>query len=342
MLASGLKKLNNLPMPRSVGKRFRFITIIYWLLLLYIVAALVWWFVSLEKQNQNLTNLRLSELNSQKAVLDPKKFAEQHFKIDNDSKRNTEKYIAEGVTFLILILIGAFFVYRAVRRQFKMQHQQQNFMMAITHELKTPISVAMLNLETLQKYQLDTEKQKKLIRMTLQETARLDTLINNILVSSQLEGGGYVFSKEDLDFSSLFKDCIREAKTRYPERTFIENIEPEIEIAGDPLLLQLLISNLIENAVKYSPKEKPIICKLHKSGNDVVMNIIDEGIGVADSEKTKIFEKFYRTGNESTRKTQGTGLGLYLCSKIAGDHNADISVTNNIPSGTNFAIHFHL
>ena len=329
-------------MPRSVGKRFRFITIIYWLLLLYIVAALVWWFVSLEKQNQNLTNLRLSELNSQKAVLDPKKFAEQHFKIDNDSKRNTEKYIAEGVTFLILILIGAFFVYRAVRRQFKMQHQQQNFMMAITHELKTPISVAMLNLETLQKYQLDTEKQKKLIRMTLQETARLDTLINNILVSSQLEGGGYVFSKEDLDFSSLFKDCIREAKTRYPERTFIENIEPEIEIAGDPLLLQLLISNLIENAVKYSPKEKPIICKLHKSGNDVVMNIIDEGIGVADSEKTKIFEKFYRTGNESTRKTQGTGLGLYLCSKIAGDHNADISVTNNIPSGTNFAIHFHL
>ncbi|HEX6171814.1 MAG TPA: HAMP domain-containing sensor histidine kinase [Chitinophagaceae bacterium] len=329
-------------MPRSVGKRFTFITIIYWLLLLYIVAALVWWFVSLEKQNQDLTNLRLSELNSQKAVLDPKKFTELHFKIDDDSKRNTNKYIAEGVTFLILILIGAFFVYRSVRRQFRMQYQQQNFMMAITHELKTPISVAMLNLETLQKYQLDAEKQKKLIRMTLQETARLDTLINNILVSSQLEGGGYVFSKEELDFSSLFKDCIRDAKTRYPERMFIENIEPEIEIAGDPLLLQLLISNLIENAVKYSPKEKPITCKLSKSGNEITMNIIDEGIGIADSEKTKIFEKFYRTGNESTRKTQGTGLGLYLCSKIAGDHNADISVTNNIPSGTNFAIHFHL
>jgi len=329
-------------MPRSAGKRFRFITVVYWLLLLYIVAALVWWFMSLEKQNQNLTELRLSELNSQKATLDPKKFAEENFKIENDSKRNTEKYIAEGVTFLILIFVGAFFVYRSVRKQFRVQLQQQNFMMAITHELKTPISVAMLNLETLQKYQLDAEKQKKLIRMTLQETSRLDTLINNILVSSQLEGGGYVFSNEELDFSSLFKDCIRDAKTRYPERSFIENIEPEIEIAGDPLLLQLLISNLIENAVKYSPKEKPIICKLNRSGKDVLMNIIDEGIGIADSEKTKIFEKFYRTGNESTRKTQGTGLGLYLCSKIAGDHNADISVTNNIPSGTNFVIHFHI
>ena len=329
-------------MPRSAGKRFRYITVVYWLLLLYIVAALVWWFMSLEKQNQNLTNLRLSELNSQKATLDPKKFAEENFKIEDDSKRNTEKYIAEGVTFLILIFVGAFFVYRSTSKQFRVQLQQQNFMMAITHELKTPISVAMLNLETLQKYQLDAEKQKKLIRMTLQETSRLDTLINNILVSSQLEGGGYVFSKEELDFSSLFKDCIRDAKTRYPERNFIENIEPEIEIAGDPLLLQLLISNLIENAVKYSSKEKPIICKLNRSGKDVLMNIIDEGIGIADTEKTKIFEKFYRTGNESTRKTQGTGLGLYLCSKIAGDHNADISVTNNIPSGTNFAIHFHI
>ena len=329
-------------MPRSAGKRFRYIIVVYWLLLLYIVAALVWWFVSLERQNQDLTNLRLSELNSQKATLDPKKFAEENFKIEDDSKRNTDKYIAEGVTFLILIFVGAFFVYRSTSKQFRVQQQQQNFMMAITHELKTPISVAILNLETLQKYQLDVEKQKKLIRMTLQETSRLDTLINNILVSSQLEGGGYVSSKEELDFSSLFKDCIKEAKTRYPEGNFIENIEPEIEIAGDPLLLQLLISNLIENAVKYSPKEKPIICKLNRSGKDVLMNIIDEGIGIADTEKTKIFEKFYRTGNESTRKTQGTGLGLYLCKKIAGDHNADISVTNNIPSGTNFAIHFHI
>jgi signal transduction histidine kinase len=215
-------------------------------------------------------------------------------------------------------------------------------MMAITHELKTPISVAKLNLETLQKYHLDEEKQKKLLRMTLQETSRLDTLINNILVSSQLEGGGYINSKEELDFSSLLKDCIKLAKSRYSERTFIENIEDEIEIAGDPLLLQLMISNLIENAVKYSPKEKPITCNLSKTNNKVVLNIIDEGIGIADTEKSKIFEKFYRTGNESTRKAQGTGLGLYLCRKIAEDHNADISVTNNVPSGSNFVIHFRL
>lgn len=329
-------------MPRSASKGFRLITIIYWLLLLYIVAALVWWFITLEKQNQYLTSLRYAELETQKNSLTDTEFRSRQDAIRMSSKRNTTKYIAEGITFLILILIGAFFVYRAVRRQFRMQNQQQNFMMAITHELKTPISVAKLNLETLQKYQLDEEKQKKIIRMTLQETSRLDTLINNILVSSQLEGGGYVSSKEELDFSSLVKDCIRETKSRYPERTFIEEIQLEIEIAGDPLLLQLMISNLLENAIKYSPKDKFITCRLAKKGDSVVLNIIDEGIGVKDEEKSKIFEKFYRTGNESTRKTQGTGLGLYLCRKIAEYHNADITVTNSDPAGTNFAIHFHI
>ena len=329
-------------MPGTAGKKFRVITIIYWLLLSYIVEALVWWFITLEKQNQLLTGLRYIELASKKDHYSLEEYTQKRSAIEAVEGRNSLKYIAEGITFLILILIGAFFVYRSVRRQFRMQQQQQNFMMAITHELKTPISVAKLNLETLQKYNLDVEKQQKLIRMTLQETSRLDTLINNILVSSQLEGGGYISSKEELDFSSLFKDCVREAKSRYPERVFIEDIEPEIEISGDPLLLQLMISNLVENAIKYSSKEKPVICKLGRAGKEVIMNIIDEGIGIHDTEKTKIFQKFYRTGNEATRKTQGTGLGLYLCRKIAEDHNADISVTNNVPSGSNFAIHFQL
>jgi two-component system, OmpR family, sensor histidine kinase CiaH len=326
----------------SARKKFQLITIIYWLLLLYIVAALVWWFISLEKQNIQITDLRYEKVQSQSDSLALKQLENGLFEIDRDAKRNTGKYIAEGVTFLILILVGAAFVYRAVRRQFRLQQQQQNFMMAVTHELKTPISVARLNLETLQKYQLEKDKQQKLIKMTLQETGRLNTLINNILVSSQLDGGGYVSTKEELDFSSLVNDCIKEARSRYPERIFIDDITSEIEISGDQLLLQLMISNLVENAVKYSSKEKPVTCRLEKSERNVVLNIIDEGVGITDIEKNKIFEKFYRIGNEATRKTQGTGLGLYLCRKIATDHNADISVTNNLPAGSNFAIRFRI
>jgi signal transduction histidine kinase len=270
-------------------------------------------------------------------------YKNEYAKIENAYKRKNIQYLGEGVTFLLLILVGAAFVYRSARRQFKQQQQQQNFMMAVTHELKTPISVARLNLETLQKYSLDPEKQKKLIRMTLQETERLNSLTNNILLSSQLEAGGYTTTKEDLDLSDLLKDCVQNFQNRYPERVFTYNAEPDIDIKGDTLLLQLLINNLLENAVKYSPKEKPVHCSLkNKDDRFAELSITDEGQGIPDEEKEKIFQRFYRIGNELTRKTQGTGLGLYLCKIIARYHNADISVTNNQPSGSNFTVTFYL
>ncbi|MBK9380875.1 MAG: two-component sensor histidine kinase [Chitinophagaceae bacterium] len=329
-------------MPDESRKRLRRTTIIYWTLLLYIIAALVWWFISLEKQNQQIAKQRYINLSSQTDSLTTLRLAEKLDTINDETNRNTGKYIAEGITFLILILIGAAFVYRSVRRQFRLQQQQQNFMMAVTHELKTPIAVARLNLETLQKYNLDPEKQKKLIRTTLDETTRLNFLTNNILISSQLEGDRYKSDKEELDLSMLLKDCVQDFKKRFPDRQFAENIEADADVKGDPLLLQILINNLLENAIKYSSKEGLIKAVLKKTDTGIKLQIIDEGHGIPDEEKKKVFTKFYRIGNEATRKAQGTGLGLYLCQKIARDHKADILVTNNEPKGSNFAVIFKL
>jgi signal transduction histidine kinase len=322
-------------------RRIRLATTIYWLLLFYIVAALVWWFISLEKQNRQMTNFKISQLN---AAIDsshnPELYDNALSKIQQEHSRNFVKYISEGTTFLLLILIGAAFVYRSVRRHFLLQQQQQNFMMAVTHELKTPISVARLNLETLQKHHLDIDKQRKLLRMTLEETERLNSLTNNILISSQLEGGGYATSKEELDLSDLLKDCMHNFTQRYPERKFVESIENDTDVNGDPLLLQLLINNLLENAIKYSPKEKPITCMLSQHSGKIELQIVDEGPGVPDTEKKNVFRKFYRLGDETTRKTQGTGLGLYLCKKIAEYHDAEISVKDNLSGGSSFTVSF--
>jgi signal transduction histidine kinase len=329
-------------MPDRNRKGIKFATTIYWLLLFYIVAALIWWFISLEKQNREMTDFKINHLN---ATVDrtqyPGLYNETLKKIEGDFERNHIKYISEGSTFLVLILVGAAFVYRSVRKQFFLHQQQQNFVMAVTHELKTPISVARLNLETLQKYNLDPDKQKKLLRMTLEETERLNTLTNNILISSQLEGGGYTTSKEELDLSDLFKDCIKNFMHRNPERKFTESIDADVDVQGDPLLLQLLINNLLENAIKYSPREKSITCMLNKQNGKIELHVIDEGSGIPEKEKKNIFKKFYRIGDEATRQTKGTGLGLYLCKKIAEDHNADISVTDQLPHGSNFAVTFN-
>jgi two-component system, OmpR family, sensor histidine kinase CiaH len=329
-------------MPDKNKKGIKFATTIYWLLLFYIVAALIWWFISLEKQNRQMTDFKISQLSAAiDSLQNPQLYDEARINIKQDYERNHIKYVSEGSTFLILILIGAAFVYRSVRKQFFLHQQQQNFMMAVTHELKTPISVARLNLETLQKYQLDPDKEKKLIRMTLEETERLNTLTNNILISSQLEGDGYTTSKEELDLSDLFKDCVRNFMQRYPERKFIESIEPDMDVKGDPLLLQLLINNLLENAVKYSPKQKTITCVLNEHNKKIGLHVIDEGPGIPATEKKNIFKKFYRIGDEATRQTKGTGLGLYLCEKIAEDHNADITVTDHLPQGSNFVVTFN-
>jgi signal transduction histidine kinase len=304
------------------------------------VAALAWWFITLEKQNRQITDLQYKSVNIEKDSLSVLQLGDRLFAIGKENKRNTWKYFAEGITFLILIFVGAGFVYRSVRRQFRLQQQQQNFMMAVTHELKTPIAVARLNLETLQKYKLDPEKQSKLIRTTLDETGRLNFLTNNILIASQLESSGYTFSKEELDLSALLKDCIQDFRNRFPDRIFLEDIETDTDLKGDPLLLQMMINNLIENAIKYSPKESPITAVLKKYRSGIELQVQDEGPGISDEEKKKIFSKFYRVGNEATRKTKGTGLGLYLCHKIARDHNADISVTNHLPQGSNFVVIF--
>ena len=166
----------------------------------------------------------------------------------------------------------------------------------------------------------------------------LDFLTNNILIASQLDGGGYKSSKEELDLSDLLTDCINNFKNRYPDRALIEQTETNADVKGDALLLQMLINNLLENANKYSPKEAPIKAILQRTNLNITLSIIDEGPGISDKEKKKIFTKFYRIGNEGTRKTQGTGLGLYLCRRIAKDHNADIMVTNNTPRGSIFAV----
>ena len=316
-------------------RKLQMVTIVYWVLLLYIIAALVWWAFSLLQQNTEIFQQRRAALDSSAPG-----YALQVKKIDEQQRRGEYKYIGEGCAFLLLILVGAVFVYRAVRRQFRLQQQQQNFVMAVTHELKTPIAVVRLNLETMQKYQLEEEKKRKLVQMTLQETLRLDTLINNILISSQLEGGAYRLSKEELDLSALVKDVVRGFQSRYPDRVVQAVVQEEIDLQGDAMLLKLLLSNLLENANKYSPKNTPVFLSLSGEEDTITLEVADEGAGIPDEEKKAVFEKFYRIGNEQTRKAQGTGLGLFICQKIAHDHGGNILIKDNQPAGSKFIVQF--
>jgi two-component system sensor histidine kinase CiaH len=313
------------------------VTLVYWFLLVYMIAALVWWFIALEQQNKEITSIRLNELRQ-----DDPAYATKAAAIEQIKKRKTAQYIGEGSTFLALIVVGAVFVFRATRRQIMLSQQQQNFMMAITHELKTPIAITQLNLETLQKRKLDEDRQQKIITNTLQEANRLNTLCNNILLTAQLDAGAYTATRQEINFSDLAEGCVDDFKNRFPARIIQENIMEGIYLNGETLLLQMLVNNLVENALKYSPKESPVTVSLLEENGKIRLTVSDEGQAIPNHEKEKIFDKFYRIGDENTRKAKGTGLGLYLCKKIAESHNGQISVTDNQPAGSNFTASFRI
>jgi two-component system, OmpR family, sensor histidine kinase CiaH len=314
-------------------KKLKFVFFIFWSLLAYTLAALIWWFIELNHLNIEMRKAELGEISISDAA-----YQKKYDTIIDVTNRNTIQFLSEGIAFLILIISGAIFIYRGFIRELKDTKEQQNFMMAITHELKTPVAVAKLNLETMQKHSLTESQQKRIITNTLQETNRLDILCNNLLVSSQIESKNYNIVKTELQFSELLHDCVANFKLRYPERSISETIVADINVLGDFFLLQIAVNNLIENAIKYSPKEKPIEIELIMEKNMAILKVIDEGAGVQDGEKKLVFEKFYRTGSEATRRAKGTGLGLYLISKICKTHHGDIKIVDNPKGGSIFMI----
>ena len=320
-------------MSGNAKRRLQVVTVVYWVLLVYMITALVWWFVALQNQNSLMANMRLVELKK-----DDIHYLEMVTLIEAAKKRKVAQYIGEGSTFLALILLGAVFVFRATRRQIRLSNQQNNFMMAVTHELKTPIAVTQLNLETLQKRKLDEVKQQRLITNTLQEANRLNTLCNNILLAAQLDAAAHKPVKQEINWSDMVAGCAENFIVRYPQRIIETLIDEGIYVLGEELQLQMLVNNLIENALKYSPAETKVSVILHESKGKAIMSVVDEGMGIKDEEKKQVFEKFYRSGDESTRNAKGTGLGLYLCKKIVAGHKGRISITDNSPNGSIFTV----
>jgi len=313
-------------------KPLRIIYIFYWFLLAYILSALVFWFLMLNRQNSELTEERLDDI----PVNDIHYFQKEK-KIEALKDRKSAQYIEEGVTFLLLTSAGAVFVFRFINKQLIQSQQQRNFMMAITHELKTPIAVTKLNLETMQIRKLDLNQQEKLIRSTIQEANRLNSLCNNMLLLGQLDTGGYKFTREKFDLVTLVDDCAKDFMMRFRERKIQVEDSDEIIITGDKLSLQLAINNLLDNAIKYSPKDSVVLIKVFQENKKIKLQVIDEGYGISKEEKKKVFEKYFRGAH---RQTKGTGLGLYLTKEIVKQHHGEISVENNVPNGCVFEIQF--
>jgi two-component system, OmpR family, phosphate regulon sensor histidine kinase PhoR len=247
--------------------------------------------------------------------------------------------LGEGLVFVILLVIGIIITTRMFRKEIWLNHQQRNFLLSVTHELRTPLATTRLALETLENRELTPEKRKEITQRALNENARLTNLIDNILLSASFENPGYRIHREETDVSVLCTQVVQSLAHSIGKNHNTEiSIQPGIKRNVDKMLFPSVISNLYENAVKYSPAGSTIVVSLQQTDNMVILSIADQGVGIDLKNQQRIFEKFFRTQDENTRTVKGTGLGLYLTRIICAYHQYEIRVEKNHPEGSVFRV----
>jgi len=313
-------------------------TVAYTILFIYVILAIVWWGYALMQENDTLYDLRKENIELKKEIRPKLDVSAQLELAQNAKSRNKAQYWGEGLTFLGIILVSSLFVYRAYYRQRKLGQMQRNFMMSVTHELKTPLAGVILNLQTLMRRKVDEDTQRKLIGSSEQEAKRLSALCNNILIATQLEDGEKFLTDEQCELSFVLKTAVEQFQERNQREINMDLAEEKVYVDGSENLWLLVFSNLLENAKKYSLSNEPIDISLRQRDKKWIAAVADYGIGISESDKKKIFQKFYRVGDENTRKTKGTGIGLYLVKKLVRAFNYDIRVKNNEIRGSIFEV----
>jgi len=309
--------------------------------------AFAWWSVLLYSKNKDAYYAKV-EMLKMGMVAEGIFHSNEHFLHTEDYLDLTKKYqrqewmiFGEASFFIISLVIGIWLINRGYNKEIEIAHQRRNFLLSITHELKSPIASIRLVLETFLKRKLKPEQIERFGTNAIKDSERLNELVNNLLFAAKLETA-YQPHLEPIHLDELTTDLVDSMSEKFPNVIFSKNIQTDIpSIKGDQNGMVSIITNLIENAVKYNFTEQPKIevSLLEKNGK-LFLEISDNGIGIPDKEKKKIFERFYRIGNEDTRTTKGTGLGLYIVSQIVKAHQGKITVADNHPKGTIFKIVF--
>lgn len=245
--------------------------------------------------------------------------------------------LGESAVFLVILLIGFYLIKSSHQKEIELAKQEQNFMLAITHELNSPLAAIKLNIETLKRRKLTPDKVEMVLDRTTQESERLNHLINNILATSRMEKTGFELYPEEVNLGEHVEKLLTKYEALIPQKVNYSGAETDL-INMDVLSFELILQNLLENASKYSENTTEIDVDLNLANNQITLKVSDVGIGISDAEKAKVLTKFYRVGNEDTRKSKGTGLGLYLVSNLVSEMKGELSILNNEPKGTTFKI----
>jgi signal transduction histidine kinase len=259
------------------------------------------------------------------------------------------RYIARrrwiyGTTLALLLagmFLGVALVLRDLSREQRLSRLRSDFVANVTHELKTPLTSIRMFAETLRMGRITEESERReCLDVIVSETQRLSRLISNVLDFSKIERGQKQYQMAVVDVSEVAESTLSTLKYSLEEQGFTveTEIEPQVRAIGDADALEQAMLNLINNAVKYSHRNKSVRIRLWAQGDEVCFRVADQGVGIPESEQSRIFEKYYRAHMGNEPDTGGAGLGLTVVKHIVEAHRGEIRVESRVGEGSSFTI----
>ena len=240
-------------------------------------------------------------------------------RLDHLARGRMRMFIFEGAFFSLLVGAGVIYIYWTLRREVEFERRQAMFLSATSHELRTPITSLRLYLDTLRERELPPEQKAEAMATMQGDLERLSDLINRLLQAQAVTNPTLkpVLQRTDLAEETRFAIEHVQSLFNHGGCELRVSLESGLFAMTEPDRWQTIAKNLLENAHKYSPQGGKVEIELTRAGNRARLTVKDSGIGLSRTDIERVFERFYRVENEDTRRTRGTGLGLYLVRRIA-------------------------
>lgn len=249
--------------------------------------------------------------------------------------------LLEGGLLLALILAGATGIFIYWNKQRRLNQMQRAFVSNVTHELKSPVASIQLALETMALRDLSGDQRREFVAMMLADTERLSTLIDRILGAARIEKRSGRYRLETVSMRHFLEEALDEDRRLYEKdgRTLVLEKGRDARVAIDRIAMRVVLANLLENAVRYSPRDTRITLRLHRDLRSCRLEVVDSGNGIQGKDLKNVFKMFWRGSDEQSSRVRGTGLGLYIVRNIVKDHHGKVWASSpGLGRGATFSV----
>ena len=281
----------------------------------YMVLGIIWWGLLLNRKNDEIYQLRLERA----ATPEVRQSWQQ------EKNRQRTMILGEGLVLGISLLLGIYIINRSAQKEIQIANDQNDFLLSVSHELKSPIAAIKLAFQTLKRKGLREEQKEQFLNSGVKDANRLEKLVQNLLLSANIQEKPLELYYSEIDLSDIVRNLTSRYKNEFPNYNWkLSGLNEKVMIKGDANNLKLALNNIIENAIKYVDEKEEIEIKtaIHNNRSSIVVR--NSCKSLSQKEVNKIFNKFYRGQDDHSRKNEGTGLGLYIARKIIEAHQGSV------------------